>query len=107
MEDVQARTETQLTPVQRALAAVYCADASAMAHNRVPNMANPPPPTAVGVVCTAVLRALNVPADGLKEEAIGGHSRTSAHEGGGLYLTDDELDLLRPTPNGGAFSIWT
>ena len=70
-------------------------------------MANPPPPTAVGVVCTAVLRALNVPADGLKEEAIGGHSRTSAHEGGGLYLTDDELDLLRPTPNGGAFSIWT
>ena len=90
MEDVQARTETQLTPVQRALAAVYCADASAMAHNRVPNMANPPPPTAVGVVCTAVLRALNVP---------GGVDQTSPedyHADAGDEGVDTELDPHAP-----------
>ncbi|GGU46784.1 hypothetical protein GCM10010178_44000 [Lentzea flava] len=47
------------------------------------------------------------PPEGLKDEAIGGHSRTLAHDGGGLYFTETELDLLRPNPSGRAFSIWT
>lgn len=56
----------------------------------------------------AVLRALATPPRGLKDEVIGGHSRTLANDGGGgLYFTDTELDLLGPAPNGGAFPIWT
>ncbi|MCP2248184.1 hypothetical protein [Lentzea aerocolonigenes] len=108
-DDVQARTEQQFTPAERARVTVLCADASAMARTLVPAMTDPPPATAVGVVSAAVLRALATPPEGLKDEAIGGHSRTLAHDGGGLYFTADELKLLRPpvpVPRG-AFSIWT
>lgn len=107
--DVQARTDVELAPEQQARAAVLIADASAMARNRVPDLPSPPPATAPGVICTAVLRALASPPDGNKSETVGGHTRTAAHAGGGIYLTDDELDLLRPPapqPRG-AFSIWT
>ncbi|KJK50423.1 hypothetical protein UK23_10500 [Lentzea aerocolonigenes] len=107
VDDVQARTEQVLTPAERARVTILCADASAMARSLVPSMTVPAPATAVGVVSAAVLRALATPPEGLKDEAIGGHSRTLAHDGGGLYFTDTELDLLRPAPNGGAFSIWT
>ena len=107
-DDVQARTEQQFTPAERARVTILCADASAMARSLVPSMTVPAPPTAVGVVSAAVLRALATPPEGLKDEAIGGHSRTLAHDGGGLYFTRDELELLRPpTPvPRGAFSIW-
>lgn len=107
--DVQARTEVELDVAQQARAAVLIADASALARTRVPTMSSPPPETAVGVICTAVLRALATPPDGTKSETVGGYTRTAAHAGGGLYLTDEELDLLRPPPSsaGGAFSIWT
>ncbi|MFD8494261.1 hypothetical protein [Amycolatopsis sp. NPDC059657] len=107
--DLQARTEYDLTTGQQARAAVLIADASALARARVPDLPDPPPATAPGVICTAVLRALAAPPDGNKSETVGGHSRTAAHAGGGLYLTDDELDLLRPpipAPRG-VFSIWT
>lgn len=107
--DVQARTDVQLTGEQQARAAVLLADASALVYQRVPDLPDPPPATAPGVICTAVLRALASPPDGNKSETVGGHSRTAAHEGGGLYLTDDELDLLRPpvpAPRD-TFSIWT
>jgi hypothetical protein len=107
--DVQARTDVELTPAQQARATVLIADAGALARSRVIPFPAPPPDTAVGVICTAVLRALASPADGNKSETVGGHTRVAAHEGGGLYLTDDELDLLRPAApgRGGAFSIWT
>lgn len=107
--DVQARTELQLTPEQQARTAVLVGDASAIARARVPDLSDPPPATAPGVIATAVLRALASPPDGNKSETVGGHSRTAAHEGGGLYLTEDELDLLRPPAPAprGAFSIWT
>lgn len=107
--DLQARTEVQLTTEQQARAATLLADASALARARVPNLPDPPPDTAPGVICTAVLRALAAPPDGNRSETVGGHSRVAAHEGGGLYLTEDELDLLRPPvpqPRG-AFSVWT
>ncbi|MBP2320487.1 hypothetical protein JOF56_000872 [Kibdelosporangium banguiense] len=109
VSDVQDRAPQPLTEAERARATVLILDASAIAFSKVPDLPQPPPATAVGVICTAVLRALASPADGNKSETIGGHSRTAAHEGGGLYLTDDELDLLRappPEPRG-AFSIWT
>ncbi|WP_433268168.1 hypothetical protein ACQPZF_03540 [Actinosynnema sp. CS-041913] len=107
--DVQARTEVQLTVEQQARAAVLIGDASAVIRARVPELSDPPPATAPGVIATAVLRALASPPDGNKSESVGSHSRVAAHEGGGLYLTDDELDLLRPPPAAprGAFSIWT
>jgi hypothetical protein len=107
--DVQARTEVQLNTEQQNRAAVLIADASAIVYAKVPDLPQPPPATAVGVICTAVLRALASPPDGNKSETIGQHTRTAAHEGGGLYLTDEELDLLRaPRPEPlGAFSIWT
>jgi hypothetical protein len=109
VEDIQARTDHQFTADERARVAVLCTDASAMARSLVPTMTEPPPATAVGVVSAAVLRALATPPEGLKDEAIGGHSRTLAHEGGGLYFTRDELELLRSSAPGrrGAFSIWT
>ncbi|WP_026424675.1 hypothetical protein [Actinokineospora inagensis] len=109
VSDVQARTDQDMTPEQQARAAVLIADASALARSRVMPFPNPPPDTAVGVICTAVLRALGTPADGTKSETVGGHTRVPAREGGGLYLTDDEIDALRPAaPNrGGVFSIWT
>ncbi|MEV6448454.1 hypothetical protein [Amycolatopsis sp. NPDC051716] len=107
--DVQARTDAQLSPEQEARVAVLIADASALARQRVPDLPDPPPATTPGVICTAVLRALASPADGNTSETVGGHSRTAAHAGGGLYLTDDELDLLRPpvpAPRA-TFTIWT
>lgn len=78
VSDVEARTEQEFTSVERARVAVLCADASAMARSLVPSMPVPAPPTAVGVVSAAVLRALATPPEGLKDEAIGGHSRTLA-----------------------------
>ena len=107
--DVQARTDVQLSAAQRVLVAVLLGDASALARQRVPDLPDPPPDTAPGVICTAVLRALASPADGNTSETVGGHSRTAAHAGGGLYFTDDELDLLRPpipAPRA-TFTIWT
>lgn len=107
--DIQARTEVQLTAEQQARAAVLVGDASAIIRTRVPDLPDPPPATAPGVIATAVLRALAAPPDGNKSESVGAHSRVAAHEGGGLYLTDEELDLLRPPPAAprGAFSIRT
>lgn len=107
--DVAARTDVELSIEQQARVAVLIADATALARARVATLSTPPPATAVGVICTAVLRALSAPPDGNKSETVGGYTRTAAHAGGGLYLTDDELDLLRPPPSsaGGAFSIWT
>lgn len=64
----------------------------------------------MGVVSTAVIRALATPADGLSTETVGEVARTAAHAGsGGLYFTADELELLRPVPPAprGAFTIWT
>ncbi|MFC0434566.1 hypothetical protein [Kutzneria buriramensis] len=109
VSDVQARSPQPLDDQQQARAAVLLADASAIVQAKVPDMPQPPPDTAVGVVATAVLRALATPADGLTNESVGEVSRTSAHPGGGLYFTDDELELLRPVHPGpgGAFSIWT
>ncbi|ONI86927.1 hypothetical protein ALI144C_09740 [Actinosynnema sp. ALI-1.44] len=98
-----------LNAEQLSRAAVLIADASAIVYAKVPDLSQPPPATAVGVICTAVLRAMASPADGNKSETIGEHTRTAAHEGGGLYLTEDELDLLRPPSPAprAAFSIWT
>lgn len=107
--DVQGRTEVPLSAEQRARASVLIADASAIVYARVPDLPRPPPATAVGVISTAVLRALASPPDGNKSERVGEYTRTAAHEGGGLYLTEDELALLRPPTRSprGAFSIWT
>ncbi|CRK55431.1 hypothetical protein [Alloactinosynnema sp. L-07] len=107
--DVQARTDVAFTPEQQSRVAVLIADATALVHARVPGLSSPAPPTAVGVISTAVLRALATPPDGNASETIGAYTRTAAHAGGGLYLTEDELDLLRPPASsaGGAFSIWT
>ncbi|MGI8310675.1 Gp19/Gp15/Gp42 family protein [Saccharopolyspora hattusasensis] len=108
VDDVQARATRVLDEAERARAAVLIHDATAMAHARVPALGHPPPATAVGVIATAVLRALETPADGLTTETAGSWSRTAAHDGGGLYLTDDEIDLLRPAePRSAAFGIWT
>ena len=107
--DVQARSAQPLDTEQQARAGVLLADASAMIRVLVPDMPQPPPDTVVGVVTTAVLRALATPADGLTTESVGEVSRTAAHAGGGLYFTEDELALLCPVPPSptGAFSIWT
>ncbi|MEV4313000.1 hypothetical protein [Actinocrispum sp. NPDC049592] len=109
VEDVQARADHPLTDEERSRTTALLADAAAIAYTYVPDISTPPPPTAVGVVCTAVLRALASPADGIRSETVGGYSRTVAHEGGGLYFTEAELDLLRPPRSQprGAFSIWT
>ena len=107
--DLQARTEIKLSSEQEARATVLLTDASARVRQQVPDLPDPPPDTAPGVVCTAVLRALASPPDGNTSETVGGHSRTAAHAGGGLYFTDDELELLRPpvpAPRA-AFTIWT
>ena len=107
--DVRARADVPLTAEQEARAAVLLADASARVRQKVPDLPDPLPDTAPGVISTAVLWALASPPDGNTSETVGGHSRTAAHAGGGLYFTDDELDLLRPpvpAPRA-AFTIWT
>lgn len=109
VEDVQARTDVELSTAHRARVTVLIEDASALVNVRVPDLPDPPPATVTGVISTAVLRALAAPPDGNVSETVGGHSRIAAHAGGGLYLTDDELDLLRPpapVPRE-AFTIWT
>lgn len=76
VDDVQARTEQEFTPAERARVTVLCADASAMARSLVHSMTVPPPDTAVGVVSAAVLRALATPPEGLKG---GGDRRARPH----------------------------
>lgn len=108
VDDVQARAARPLDESERARAAVLIHDATAIVHARVPAIGHPPPATAVGVISTAVLRALETPADGLASETAGNWSRTVAHDGGGLYLTDDEIELLHSAePRSSAFGIWT
>ena len=46
------------------------------------------PATVPGVIATAVLRALASPPGANKSKTVGGHSRTAAHEGGGVYLVE-------------------
>lgn len=71
------------------------ADASALVPVRVPDLPSSHPATAPGVICTVVLRALASPPDGNTSETVGG-TPVAAHAGSGLYLTEDELELLRP-----------
>jgi hypothetical protein len=80
-------------------AAVLLLDASAVVGALVPDMPQPPPDTAVGVVSMAVLRALATPSDGLSTETVGEVSRTAAHSG-------SATTPVPPAPRG-AFTIWT
>jgi hypothetical protein len=96
--DLQARTEIKLSPGQETRATVLLTDASARVRQQVPDLPDPPPETAPGVVCTAVLRALASPPDGKTSETVDGHSRTVAHAGGGRYFTDAELEITNTRP---------
>lgn len=69
---VQARTDVELTSEQKARAAMLIADVSTMARDRVPNLPNPPPATAPGVIRIAVLRALAHPPTGATSERTAG-----------------------------------
>ncbi|WP_143532183.1 hypothetical protein [Saccharothrix sp. ALI-22-I] len=100
--DVQDCTEVRLIPEQQARAAVLPADASALARARVPDLPNPPPDTAPGVIFTVVLRALTAPPDGNRSETVGGHSRVAAHEGGAL----PHRRRTRPAPATDAGTMW-
>ncbi|MFC7613262.1 hypothetical protein ACFQV2_06205 [Actinokineospora soli] len=107
--DVQARTEVQLTAEQQARAGVLVGDASAIVRARVPGSVGPAARDRAG--CDRLGGAAGAGLAAGRQQVRDGewvlaHGRA---RGRGIYLTEDEPDLLRPTPPAprGAFSIWT
>lgn len=94
-----------LTADEETKAPVLLADASAIMRGRFPTLDTATPDTAVGVCCAMVLRVLQNP-QGKRTEAIDDYSYTidSARSAGELYLTEAEVEQLRPAPRT-AFSI--
>lgn len=105
IEQFSSRFERTLTTAELSRAGVLLDDASAVIRVQVPNMADPPPETVVGVVCAMVARAIRNP-EGKRSETIDDYSytRDNAVSVGEVYLTDDERDMLKP-PRRCAFTI--
>ncbi|TWP46039.1 hypothetical protein FKR81_37335 [Lentzea tibetensis] len=109
--DLQTRTEVELTLEQKGLGG--SADRRCVRNGTRPRpgiFRSPPPATAPGVICTALLRTLaSPPPDGNTSETVGGHTRTAAHAM--AFSTSPMTSSTRsarpcPEPRG-AFSIWT
>ncbi|SFK73143.1 hypothetical protein [Streptomyces pini] len=96
VDDYEARAAVTLTGAKRAQVEAYLADASALMRRHIP-AGHEPDPDVLRTVAVAVTRRVMANPGGYRQRTIGQYSETLG-EDGGLYLTDDEVALLQPTP---------
>ncbi|MGW1813285.1 hypothetical protein ACWCQM_06900 [Streptomyces sp. NPDC002125] len=107
LEDLADRLGRDLTAVEERQAPVFLDDATAVILDRFPRYATTPTAISKKVCCAMVLRKLDNPS-GKRQESIDDYSYTidSSRSTGEIYLTQAEVEELRPAPGGGAaFSI--
>jgi hypothetical protein len=105
LEDVANRLGRDLTAEEERRATANLEDATALILDRFPQYETAPTAVSKKVCCAMVLRVLTNP-DGKRQESIDDYSYTvdSSRSRGEVYLSDDEMDELRP-PAKRAFSI--
>ncbi|MFJ2863685.1 Gp19/Gp15/Gp42 family protein [Kitasatospora sp. NPDC087314] len=105
LTDLADRLGRDLTPTESRQATALLHDATAVILDRFPRYATTPTAASTAVCSAMVLRVLRNP-DGKRSEQIDDYSYTvdSARSAGELYITEHELDTLRPIRTS-AFSI--
>lgn len=105
LTDLADRLGRDLTATEERRATAWLADATALILKEYPQYATAPTDVSKKVCCAMVLRVLNNP-DGKRQESIDDYSYTidSSRSRGEVYLSDDEVEELRP-PLKGAFNI--
>lgn len=103
--DLADRLGRDLTDVEDRQAPALLDDATAVILDRFPRYATTPTAVSMKVCCAMVLRVLRNP-NGLRQESIDDYSYTvdSSRSAGEIYLTQAEIDELRPIRSS-AFSI--
>ncbi|MET9816518.1 hypothetical protein [Streptomyces sp. NPDC006355] len=94
VEDYEARAAATLAGARRVQVEAYLADASALMRKHIPAGFTPDAETLVAI-CVAVVRRVIANPGGRRQRTIGQYSETLG-EDGGLYLTEDEIDQLKP-----------
>lgn len=105
LADLADRLGRDLTDAETRQATAWLHDATAIILDRFPRYATAPTQSSTSVCAAMVLRVLKNP-DGKRSETIDDYSYTidQARSAGELYLTENELELLR-TAVSTAFSI--
>ncbi|MEU1421477.1 Gp19/Gp15/Gp42 family protein [Kitasatospora sp. NPDC005751] len=97
LADLADRLGRDLTTTETRQAAALLHDATAIILDRFPRYATTPTDASTAVCAAMVLRVLRNP-DGKRSEQIDDYSYTvdSARSAGELYLTEHEVETLRP-----------
>lgn len=105
LDDLADRLGRDLTAEEERRATAWLDDATALILKPFPQYETAPTAVSKKVCCAMVLRVLGNP-DGKRQESIDDYSYTvdSSRSRGEVYLSDDELEELRP-PKKSAFSI--
>ena len=105
LDDLADRLGRDLTDEEERRATAWLEDAEALILKPFPQYATTPTAISKKVCCAMVLRVLTNP-DGKRQESIDDYSYTvdSSRSRGEVYLSDDELEELRPAKKA-AFSI--
>ncbi|QXE36206.1 phage Gp19/Gp15/Gp42 family protein [Streptomyces sp. GMY02] len=105
LDDLADRLGRDLTDEEQRRATAWLDDATALILKRFPQYATTPTAISTKVCCAMVLRVLGNP-EGKRQESIDDYSYTidSSRSRGEVYLSDDEVEELRP-PKKTAFSI--
>jgi hypothetical protein len=105
LDDLTVRLGRALTAAEMSQATAWLDDATAIITDRFPQYLVTPTPASTAVCCSMVRRVLLNPG-GLRSEAVDDYSytRDNALSAGELYMTDSEIDTLRPVRTN-AFSI--
>ncbi|MEU9405039.1 Gp19/Gp15/Gp42 family protein [Streptomyces sp. NPDC048281] len=105
LSDLADRLGRDLTDEEQRRATAWLDDATALILDRFPQYETMPTAVSKKVCCAMVLRVLGNP-DGKRQESIDDYSYTvdSSRSRGEVYLSDDEMDELRPATRR-AFSI--
>jgi hypothetical protein len=104
-QDLADRLGRALSSVESARSGALLDDATAIIVDRFPQYGTTPTAASTAVCCAMVMRVLLNP-NGLRSETIDDYSYTidTARSAGELYLTDNEIAMLRPIRTS-AFSI--
>lgn len=104
VQDYQVREKVTLDGAETAQVAALLDDASALIRGRMPTGYEPAAEVARAVAVAVVRRTLANPG-GRRSVSVGGYSETLG-EGGGMYLTDRELDdLLAGAESSTAYTV--
>jgi len=105
LDDLAVRLGRSLTAAEMGQASAWLDDATAIIVDRFPQYATTPTAASTAVCCAMVRRVLLNPG-GLRSETVDDYSytRDTVLSAGELYMTDSEIDALRPVRTS-AFSI--